>query len=103
MSNGNELVRRLLSEITRSELQNLVNVREEANRPIPAPRRWGGGGGGRKHVLFLLQEEGFQFLHQEEMSDNYYSILGIILSHHIGLFRPPEQRNDNQYQSIGPK
>ena len=44
MSNGNELVRRLLSEITRSELQNLVNVREEANRPIPAPRRWGGGG-----------------------------------------------------------
>ena len=39
MSNGNELVRRLLSGITRSELQNLVNVREEANRPIPAPRR----------------------------------------------------------------
>ena len=45
MSNGNELVRRLLSGITRSELQNLVNVREEANRPIPAPRWWGGGRG----------------------------------------------------------
>ena len=40
-----ELVRRLLSGITMSELQNLVNIREEANRPIPAPRRWGGGGG----------------------------------------------------------
>ena len=37
-SNRNELVRRLLSGITMSELQNLVNIREEA-RPIPAPRR----------------------------------------------------------------
>ena len=43
-SNRNELVRRLLSGITMSELQNLVNIREEA-RPIPAPRRRGGGGG----------------------------------------------------------
>ena len=40
-SNRNELVRRLLSGITMSELQNLVNIREEA-RPIPAPRRRGG-------------------------------------------------------------
>ena len=45
-SNRNELVRRLLSGITMSELQNLVNIREEA-RPIPAPRRRGGGGEGR--------------------------------------------------------
>ena len=44
MSNCNELVRRLLSGIPRSELQNLVNVREEANRPIPAPGRWREGG-----------------------------------------------------------
>ena len=35
MSNRNELVRRLLSGIKMSELQNLVNIREEANRPIP--------------------------------------------------------------------
>ena len=66
-SNRNELVRRLLSGITMSELQNLVNIREEA-RPIPAPRRRGGGGG--KDALFLLQEEGLQFLHQGEMYDN---------------------------------
>ena len=39
MSNRNELVRRLLSAITLSELQNLANVREEANRPIPTPRQ----------------------------------------------------------------
>ena len=38
MNNRNELVRRLLSGITMSELQNFVNMREEA-RPIPAPRR----------------------------------------------------------------
>ena len=69
-SNRNELVRRLLSGITMSELQNLVNIREEA-RPIPAPRRrGGGGGGGGKDALFLLQEEGLQFLHQGEMYDN---------------------------------
>ena len=35
MRNRNELVRRLLSGIKMSELQNLVNIREEANRPIP--------------------------------------------------------------------
>ena len=46
MSNRNELVRRPLSVITMSELQNLVNIGEEA-RPIPAPRRRGG-----KHALF---------------------------------------------------
>ena len=63
-SNRNELVRRLLSGITMSELQNLVNIREEA-RPIRAPRRRG-----EKHALFLLQEEGLQFLHQGEMYDN---------------------------------
>ena len=53
MSNRYELVRRLLSGITMSELQNLVNIREEANRPIPAPRIRE-----EKHALFLLQEEG---------------------------------------------
>ena len=37
MSNRNELVRRLLSGISVSELQNLFNIREEA-RLIPAPR-----------------------------------------------------------------
>ena len=95
MSNSNELVRRLLSGITMSELQNLVNIREEA-RPIPAPRIRR-----EKHALFLFQEEGIQFLHQGEMSDNYYSILRLILSHHIGLFRFPEQRNNNQYQPLG--
>ena len=31
-------------------------------------------------ALFLLQEEGLQFLHQGEMSYNWYSILGLILS-----------------------
>ena len=31
-------------------------------------------------ALFLLQEEGLQFLHQGEMSDNWYSILRLILS-----------------------
>ena len=36
MSNRNELIRRLLSGITTSELQNLVNIREAA-RPIPGP------------------------------------------------------------------
>ena len=66
-SNRNELVRRLLSGITMSELQNLVNIREEA-RLIPAPRRGGGGGG--KDAQFLHQEEGLQFLHQGEMYDN---------------------------------
>ena len=38
MNNHNELVRRLLSGITMSELQNFVNMGEEARR-IPAPRR----------------------------------------------------------------
>ena len=37
-TNRNELMRRLLSGITTSELQNLVRMREEARRPIPAPR-----------------------------------------------------------------
>ena len=31
-------------------------------------------------ALFLLKEEGLQFLHQGEMSDNWYSILRLILS-----------------------
>ena len=31
-------------------------------------------------ALFLLQEEGLQFQHQGEMSDNWYSILSLILS-----------------------
>ena len=38
MSRRNKLIRRLLSGLTGSELENLVRVREEA-RPIPAPRR----------------------------------------------------------------
>ena len=38
MSRRNELIRRLLSGLTDSELENLVRVREEAC-PIPAPRR----------------------------------------------------------------
>ena len=38
MSRRNELIRRLLSGLTDSELENLVRVREEA-RPIPTPRR----------------------------------------------------------------
>ena len=39
MNNRNELVRRLLSGITDSELENLVKIREEANRPISPLRR----------------------------------------------------------------
>ena len=35
-TNRNELMRRLLSGITTSELQNLVRMQEEARRPIPA-------------------------------------------------------------------
>lgn len=38
MSNRNQLIKRLLSGLTNSELENLVRVREEAC-PIPAPRR----------------------------------------------------------------
>ena len=48
--NGNQLIRRSLSGLTDSELENLVRVREEARpiaalrrqreaRPIPAPRK----------------------------------------------------------------
>ena len=40
-TNRNELIRRLLSGVTDDELGNLVRVREEARRPIPAPRKWG--------------------------------------------------------------
>lgn len=35
-TNRNELMRRLLSGITTSELQNFVRMQEEARRPIPA-------------------------------------------------------------------
>ena len=38
MSRRNEIIRRLLSGLTDSQLENLVLVREEA-RPIPAERR----------------------------------------------------------------
>ena len=38
MSRRNEIIRRLLSGLTDSQLENLVLVREEA-RPIPAARR----------------------------------------------------------------
>ena len=40
-TNRNELIKRLLSGLTDSELENLVRVREEARRPIPAPRKMG--------------------------------------------------------------
>ena len=38
-TNRNELIRRLLSGVTEDELEHLVRVREEARRPIPAPRK----------------------------------------------------------------
>ena len=50
MSRRNELIRRLLSGLTDSELENLVRVREEA-RYIPAPRDR------EKHALFLNRED----------------------------------------------
>ena len=40
-TNRNELIRRLLSGVTDDKLENLVRVREEARRPIPAPRKMG--------------------------------------------------------------
>ena len=40
-TNRNELIRRLLSGVTDDELENLVRLREEARRPIPAPRKMG--------------------------------------------------------------
>ena len=40
-TNRNELIRRLLSGVTDDELENLVRVREEARRPIPATRKMG--------------------------------------------------------------
>ena len=38
-TNRNELIRRLLSGVMDDELANLVRVREEVRRPIPAPRK----------------------------------------------------------------
>ena len=38
-TNHNALIRRLLSGVTEDELEHLVRVREEARRPIPAPRK----------------------------------------------------------------
>ena len=40
-TNRNELMKRLLPGLTDSELENLVRVREEARRPIPASRKMG--------------------------------------------------------------
>ena len=40
-TNRNELIRRLLSGVTDDELENLVRVREEPRRPIPAPTKIG--------------------------------------------------------------
>ena len=40
-TNRNEIIRRLSSGVTDDELENLVRVREEARRPIPAPRKMG--------------------------------------------------------------
>ena len=51
-----------------NSLQNLVNIREEANRPILAPRIRRGGGG--KHTLFPLQKEDALFPHQKAMFEN---------------------------------
>ena len=45
-TNRNELIRRLLSGITNDELQNLVQVREEARRHIPTMR----GGEARRPI-----------------------------------------------------
>ena len=38
-TNRNELLRRLLSGLTDSELETLVQIREKARRPIPTPRK----------------------------------------------------------------
>ena len=35
----NELLRRLLSGLTDSELETLVQIREQKRRPIPTPRK----------------------------------------------------------------
>ena len=40
-TNRNEAIKRLLSELTDSELENLVRAREEARCPIPAQGKWG--------------------------------------------------------------
>ena len=40
-TNRNELIRRLLSELTEDELENLVRVREEVRCPMPAPQKMG--------------------------------------------------------------
>ena len=53
-TNRNELIRRLLSGITNDELQNLVQVREEARRHIPAMR-------GEKQDALSPHREGLLF------------------------------------------
>ena len=40
-TNRNDVIRRLLSGLTDDELENLARLREEARRPIPAPRKTG--------------------------------------------------------------
>ena len=62
MSRRNELIRRLLSGLTDSELENLVRVREEA-RYIPAPRDR------EKHALFLHLEDQCQPQEKWELSN----------------------------------
>ena len=75
MSRRNELMRRLLSGLTDSELENLVRVREEARliavrgTPIPKPGR---------NVQQLIQ-------HFENNP-----------IHNIDRFHSPEQRNSSQ-------
>ena len=54
-TNRNELIRRLLSGITNDQLQNLVRVREEARRFIPAMR------GEKQDALSPHREEGYLF------------------------------------------
>ena len=99
MSNGNELFRRLLSGITMSELQNLVNIREEANRPIAAPRRMLEEANRhipapRRRMPIPTPRRNVQQLIQQFEANPI---------HNIGLFQPPEQRNNNQYRPLGPK
>ena len=85
MSNSNKLVSRLFSGITMSERQNLVKMREEANRPILAPRRRTPIPTPRRNVRQLIQ---------------YFETN--LIPPLIGLIRLQEQRNSNdQYQPLG--
>ena len=93
-TNRNELMRRLLSGITTSELQNLVRMREEARpiptvkgreeRPIPAPRRRTPIPTPRRNVRQLVQ------CFEANPIPSYRPIPA-----------PRKKRNNNQYQPLG--